>query len=159
MSRTSPRTTAAFCKSALPGSRTNAVTLCPRASACPTMRRPTPPAAPSTRMFMELAARQHADLFQHAHEVVEEVFFHNLALLVPVRYRAEVDVEFLVRRSNNGAVGHRHRPFHGAGKIRNCTRPVVLRQHDLVRIVDQVLVGKHSRERDGLLLMRRQAKR
>src|SRR5215831_5412367 len=117
MSRTFPPTTVAFCKSVFPGSRTNAVTLCPRASACPTMRRPTPPAAPSPRMFMELPARQYADLFQHAHEVVEEVLFHNLAPLVPVRNRAEVDVEFLVRRLNNGAVGHRHRPFHGAGKI------------------------------------------
>src|SRR5215831_193386 len=109
MSRTSPRTTVAFCKSTLPGSRTNAVTLCPRPSACPTMRRPTPPAAPSTRMFIKLPARQHADLFQHGHEVVKEVFFHNLVPLVPVRNRAEVDVEFLVRRLNNGAVGHRHR--------------------------------------------------
>src|SRR5215472_4352401 len=101
MSRTFPRTTVAFCKSALPGSRTNAVTLCPCASACPTMRRPTPPAAPSTRMFMELPARQHADLFQHAHEVVKKVLFHDLAPLVPVRNRAEVDVEFLVRGLND----------------------------------------------------------
>jgi metal-dependent amidase/aminoacylase/carboxypeptidase family protein len=43
---------------------------------------------------------QHADLFQHAHEVVEEILFHDLTPLVPVGNGAEVDVEFLVRRLN-----------------------------------------------------------
>ena len=38
---------------------------------------------------------QHTDLFQQAQEVVEEILFHDLAPLVPVRNDAEVDVEFL----------------------------------------------------------------
>ena len=74
-----------------------------------------------------------ADLFQHAHEIIEQIFLHDLAVLVPVRNSTKVYAEALVCGLNDRSVGDGHRPFHRATEIGNRARPFALRQHDLVR--------------------------
>ena len=98
--------------------------------------------------------RHHACLLQHAHEVVGEVLLHDLALFVPVCDCTEINVKALARGLNHGSIRHRHRTFHGAGEISDRACPFTLRQHDFVRIVDEVLVGKHVEKRNCLLLVR-----
>jgi hypothetical protein len=51
------------------------------------------------------------------------------------------------------AVGYRHRPSHGPAKLDDCACPITLRNHDLVWIVDEMLVGKRFEKRKRLLLM------
>jgi uncharacterized protein len=41
--------------------------------------------------------RNHADLPQHAHQIVKKILFHDLALLVPSCDRIEINVEAFVR--------------------------------------------------------------
>jgi hypothetical protein len=50
--------------------------------------------------------------------------------------------------------GDHHRTFHGAGEVSDRACPFTLRQHDLVWVVDEVLVGKHLEKRNCLLLVR-----
>ena len=68
------------------------------------------------RRFLRLG-RHRAYLLQHAHEIVKEILFHDLALFVPVRDSTEINVKTLARRLNHGSIWHRHRTFHGAGEI------------------------------------------
>jgi hypothetical protein len=75
-------------------------------------------------------------------------------LFVPVCDRTEINMEALARGMNHGAIRHRHRTFHGTGEISDWTYPFTLPQHDLLRIVDEVLVGKHLEKRDFLMLVR-----
>ena len=99
-------------------------------------------------------ARHHAYLLQHSHEIVEEILLHDLALFVPVCDCTEINVKALARGLNHGSIRHRHRIFHGASETSDRACPFTLRQHDLVRIIDKVLVGKHLEKRNGLLPVR-----
>jgi hypothetical protein len=99
-------------------------------------------------------AWHHAYLFQHAHEIVEKILFHDLALFVPVRDGTEINVEALARGLNHGSIRHHHRTFHGAGEISDRACPFTLRQHDLVWVVDEMLVGKHFEKCNCLLFVR-----
>ena len=95
-----------------------------------------------------------AYLFQHAHKIVKKILFHDLAVFVPVRDGTEINVKALARGLNHGSIRHRHWTFHGAPEISDRACPLTLRQHDLVRIVDKVLVGKHLEKCNCLLLVR-----
>jgi hypothetical protein len=99
-------------------------------------------------------SRHHANLFQHTHKVVKEVFLHNLTVFVPMCDRAKVNMEAPIRRLNHASIRHRHRPLHSPGVIGNRASPFTLRQHNFVWIVDQVLVRKRLKECNRLLLMR-----
>jgi hypothetical protein len=104
------------------------------------------------RCFLRLILH-HSDLLQHAHEIVKEILFHDLALFVPMGNRTEVYAEGLVRGLNDRSTWHRHRTCHRSGEIRYSARPFALRQHDLVGIVDEVLVRKHLEECNRRLFM------
>jgi hypothetical protein len=104
------------------------------------------------RRFLHLG-RHRAYLLQHAHEIVEKILFNDLALFVPARNRAEIYVEALVRRLDDSSVRHGHWTFHSSSEIGNRAGPLALPQHDLVRIVDEMLVREHLEECNRLLFM------
>src|SRR5207244_10582690 len=72
-------------------------------------------------------ARHGTDLLQHAHQIVEQVFFHNLAVFVPARDGTEINVEALARGLNHGSIRHRHWTFHGSSEISDSPRLFALR--------------------------------
>lgn len=59
------------------------------------------------------------DLFHERYQVVEQVLLDDLPLVVPSRYRAELDVERLAGRRDVLPVGPLHRPSHGAREARD----------------------------------------
>src|SRR5579862_6536299 len=97
--------------------------------------------------------RHDSYLLQHAHEIVKKVLFDDLPLFVPPRHRTEIYVEALVRWRNDRPIWHRHLMLHRTREIGNRAGPLALAQHDLVRIVDEVLVRKHLEECNRLLFM------
>ena len=92
-------------------------------------------------------------MLQHAHEIVKKILFHDLAVFVPARNSAEIHVETLVRRLDHRSAGHRHRTCHRSAEIRHSARPFALGQHDLVWIVDEMLVRKRLEERNRFLFV------
>src|SRR5262250_3271076 len=104
------------------------------------------------RRFLRLR-RHHAYLLQHAHEIVKKILFHDLALFVPARNGAEIYVEALVRRLDDSSVRHAHWTLHGSSEIGNRAGPLALPQHDLVWIVDEMLVREHLEECNRLSFM------
>src|SRR4029079_11247727 len=104
------------------------------------------------RSLLHLAVH-YAYLLQHAHEIVKEIFFHDLTFLVPAGYCTEIHSKALVRGLNNRSARHRHRTFHRSRELRYCARPFTLRQHDLIWMVGHVLVWKHFEECSRLLLV------
>jgi hypothetical protein len=98
-------------------------------------------------------ARHHAYLRQHAHEIVKKIPFHDLALFVPARNGAEIHVETLVRGQDHRSAWHRHRACHRSPEIRHSARLFALGQHDLVWIVDEMLVRKRLEECNRFLFV------
>src|SRR4051794_26811852 len=94
-----------------------------------------------------------AYLLQHAHEIVKEILFHDLAMFVPPRNSTEIHVEALIRGLYHHPAWHRHRTRHGSPEIRHSARPFVLGQHDLVWIVDEMLVRKRLEECNRFLFV------
>ena len=87
--------------------------------------------------------RYHAYLLQHAHEIVKKILFYDLAVFVPARNCTEIYVKVLVSGLDHRSIWHGHRTFHGSGEIGDCASPLALPQHDLIRIVDEMLVREH----------------
>src|SRR5215472_9665705 len=95
----------------------------------------------------------HADLSEHAHEIVKKILFHDLALFVPACDRTEINVEAFVRGWDDGSVGHSHCTLHCSSEIGDGARPFTLSQHNLVWIVDEVLVREHLEECNSFLFV------
>jgi len=71
-----------------------------------------------------------------------------------MRQCAEIDLEALVRGGYDFSIAKVHWTFHRSGKLGNGARPVILSKHHFVRIVNEMLVGKHLEESKGFLLVR-----
>jgi len=94
-----------------------------------------------------------AYLLQHAHQIVKEILFHNLAPLIPTGNGAKIYMETLIRGLDHRSIWQSHRTLHGSSEIRNRAGPITLAHHDFVRIVDEVLVREHLEKRNRLLFM------
>jgi hypothetical protein len=70
-------------------------------------------------------AWHHAYLFQHAHEIVEKILFHDLVLFVPVRDGTEINVEALASGLNHGSIRqHQYARLRGPKQHRQSTSTV-----------------------------------
>src|SRR5581483_3194494 len=87
-----------------------------------------------------------ADLLHQADQIVEELLLDDLAIFIPMGNGAKFDFEFFVGRRNDLAVGHLHRPLHGAGEFRHRAGPIILSEQDFVWIIRDVVVGKGLEE-------------
>jgi hypothetical protein len=62
---------------------------------------------------------------------------------VPARDGTEINVKAFIRGRDDGSVVHGHCALHGSRKIGNGARPFTLSDHDLIWIVNKVLVREH----------------
>src|SRR5437879_6320895 len=99
-----------------------------------------------------LGSRQ-TELAHDAHKVVAEPLFQNLSLLVPVRDRAELHTELLVRWRDYFPARSHHGPLVGSGVDRDRARPVALAEHRQIRPVPDPVVGKRLEVLDCLPVM------
>src|SRR6266511_33729 len=91
-----------------------------------------------------------SNLPHQAHEVVEEPLLRDLPLLVPGGHRAELHPETPPGRRDDLPLRGLHRSLHRAGEVRDGARVVAVRQEDLVRAVDEVVVREGLEEFSGL---------
>src|SRR5580704_14942274 len=103
-------------------------------------------------------ASHQANLFQHPHEIVEQVFLDDLAI-DPVGHGTEIYLKAFVRGRNHRAVSSLHRPFHRSCELSDGTGPLSLRDHHLVRTIADTIVREGFEHLNTLLLVRHDAKR
>src|SRR5438309_564686 len=94
-----------------------------------------------------------SNLPHQAHEVVEEPLLHDLPLLVPCGHRAELHVETLPGRLDDRPLRGLHWSLHRAGEFRDGARVVAVREENLVRAVDEVVVREGLEEFNGFHVM------
>ena len=70
-----------------------------------------------------------------------------------MRHGTEINMKLLFGRWDQLPVRSLHRPQHRTRKIRYGTRPLTLRNLDLIRMIDQMVVRKGFEEFDGLCLV------
>lgn len=87
-----------------------------------------------------------SNLFHQSYLIVEEALFGDFPLVVPGSDRTKLYVKPLVRGRDCLPVRHLHRPLHRAGEISDRASMIPLRQEDLVRSVDQVIIRKGFEE-------------
>src|SRR6266511_4099130 len=90
-----------------------------------------------------------SNLPHQAHEVVEEPLLRDLPPLVPCRHRTELQVETLPGRLDDLPLRGLHWSLHRAGEFRDGARVVAVREEDLVRAVDEVVVWEGFEEFNG----------
>src|SRR5437867_11834837 len=81
-----------------------------------------------------------ADLLHESHEVVEQPFLGDLPGLIPRGDGAELDVEAFVGRRDDFAFGRLHGSLHRPVEVGDGAGVIALREQDLVRPVDQMVV-------------------
>src|SRR5436309_449788 len=81
-----------------------------------------------------------ADLLHESHEVVEQPFLGDFPGLIPRGDGAELDVEALVGRWDDFAFGRLHGSLHRPVEVCDGAGVIALREQDLVRPVDQMVV-------------------
>jgi hypothetical protein len=96
------------------------------------------------------------DLLHQGYLVVEEFLLDDLPVL-PVRYRAELDLELFPCRGNDLSVRTGHRALEGSGEIGDRAGTVTLTEKNFVRPVSDLIVGESFEECDSLFLVGRTA--
>src|SRR5712691_445956 len=94
-----------------------------------------------------------SNLPHQAHEVIEEPLLRDLPLLIPCGHRAELYPETLPGRRDDLPLRGLHRSLHRPGEVCDGARVVAVREENLVRAVDEVVVREGLEEFNGFHVM------
>src|SRR6185503_12441457 len=91
------------------------------------------------------------NLFHERYEIIKEIFFDDLSVLIPTRDGAEVHFERLAGRFDLRSIGSRHRSSHGSREVRDRAGPIARGEEDAIGTIVEVLIREGLEEIDGLL--------